>query len=157
MLLKERDLPCNPRRTCKYVLLISAKLHSNARRDCHDPNNLIQASFTKTMFALGNSAKQLRVEAQRCQPTMFIQSEQIHISANAAGMHSLSFMRDDSKSRSNRLTSVRLPSGSYVIFHFAWIERLKWQLFEFDLNSSVMQQSKNFPNITAKQIRVHLR
>lgn len=88
-LLKERDLPRNPRRTRKYVLLISAKLHSNDRRDCHDPNNLIQASFTKTMFALGKAAKQLHVEAQRLQLTMFIQSEQIHISANAAGMRSL--------------------------------------------------------------------
>lgn len=159
MLLKERDLQRNPRRTRKNVLLISANLHSNNRRDCHDPNNLIQASFTKTMFALGNAAKQLRVEAQRSRPSKFIQSEQIYISANAAGMHSLSFMRADSKSRSNRLTSVRLPSGSYVIFHFAWIEHLKWQRFQFDLNSltSVMQQSNNFPNVTAKQIKVHLR
>lgn len=58
-------------------------------------------------------------------------------------MNSLSFTRADSTCRSDRSTSVPLPSCSYAIFQF---EHLKWQRFEFDLNSSVMQQSMNFPN-----------
>lgn len=135
-----QPLLCPPKCALNFV--------QTAFRDLHDLNNLIQESFTRTQCLLRETLPSTCVLKQRC--GCYVYSD-IHFSKRH-GRYS-----HYSKSRFNCLSTLWLPSGSYVTWCFPWIERLHWQRFEFDLNTAVMQQALIFQNVTPKLIRAHLR